>query len=473
MRRASGMRSRCLTALVVLAALAVLPEAASAGVVAPVDGSFSITPARRYVVARPSVALAPTRVSNTTPETMKVRVIPVLLGQQSSGAFDFGTTPAELAAARRLLGAGPTRFTLRPGAVREVALRWRRLAPGARTAHLGVIYQAVPVGQKTRMRIVEQLLNVNLMRLPGRYRVLGSLTGLHVSQARPRVLALTLGVHDGGDVFAKPSHMTISIRSAGKTVLRRSLRPDIVLPGVTREFVLDVTHVLPPGHYTAIGRARLGTSRKLVTSTSFTLTGPNELPASEVHVGRLIAAGEVGGRANVSAAVSNSGTAAGGTRIKLDLYRLEKGVPATQPIASGHLDTTQLGPGGRMQVKGELGRLRKGTYRLLASYRSSAGAPQTLVVDFQAHQTPQLLARLRGAIREHLLLIPGLLLLLDVVLLVTLLLRERSLKRARLATRPQITYHARARSRRSTRWMDFLSGLSFPPRGAHPSWPRR
>jgi hypothetical protein len=435
-----------LTALVVLAALAVPPQTAGASVATSVDGTFSITPARRYLVARPPVRLSPARVSNTTPAPLQVKVIPVLLGQQPSGAFSFGTTPATLAAARSLLSAEPTQFTLAPGASRGVSLHWRRLVPHARTANVGVIYQAVPVEaqQGRQMRIVEQLLNVNLMRLPGHYLVLGSLTGLHVSQAAPKVLAFTLGVHNEGQVFAKPSHMTISVYRSGRCVLRRSLVSDVVLPGVTREFVLNLTRTLPPGRYTAIGRARFGSSGRLVAQSSFALTGPNELPSSQLHVGRLIAGGEVGGPADVSAAVSNTGTAAGATAIALHLYRLEDGVSAKHAIADGQLETGQVAPGDRARIDDELGHLRKGTYRLLASYRNPAGGRETLVADFQAREPQGLLAQLRTLLREHLLLIPSLLLLICLALLIALLLRERSLKRALAAARRQLEGRDRA-----------------------------
>ncbi|MEA2271306.1 MAG: hypothetical protein QOI98_14, partial [Solirubrobacteraceae bacterium] len=86
------------------------------------DGTFSITPSRRDLVGRPPLTLVPTRVSNTTQDSYDVRVFPVLLRQDLTGAFQFDESPRPLNAALRILPVSPSRFRLAAGQSRDVRL---------------------------------------------------------------------------------------------------------------------------------------------------------------------------------------------------------------------------------------------------------------------------------------------------------------------------------------------------------------
>jgi hypothetical protein len=395
----------------------------------PIAGSFSVTPARRYVAARPPVSLTPSRVANTTHTPLRVRVYPVLLAQQPGGAFTFEPVASELTEARRLLAVTPSSFVLRPGAARELAVRWRRLPAHARLAAVGIVYQAVPVHSSPTVQIVERLLGVNILKLPGHYRQSGQLTGVHVTQAKPGTLRFTVNVHNSGQAVSAPSRMVLSIRSRnGKILMKRRVASDIVLPGVTRSYVLDVSKHLPGGSYIVRGHVAFGSSHGLETATAFRLVGANELPTDDLRLGPLVAAGDVGGSAEAAATLRNIGTAAGSTQVTLSLYPLADDGAQRAPIATRRVAVSSLAPAHSRQLRSGLGRLEKGSYQLDASYTNAAGEPETLVADFQAHPHLGLIVRLRGVSVEHALLIPALLLLLLAGSLTWALIRERQLR---------------------------------------------
>jgi hypothetical protein len=399
-----------LAALTLLIGLPARPPAVAA-IATPLGGSFSITPARRYVTGRLPLTLAATRVANTTQSVLDVRVVPVLLTQLPSGAFAYQLSSQALRAAQRVLTVSQRSFVLAPAGSNAVLLRWRRLPRGARTAAVGVIYQATPAAGGTPVRIVEQLLAVNILRLPGAYRSSGQLAAVHVSQAKPRTLRFVLDVRNSGQAVAGPSRLVLTIHGGGgRRLLIRQLTPDIVLPGATREFTLNLAHQLPAGSYTTIGHMAFGSSHDLSAEASFQLVAPNELPTSQLRLGPLTAQGTVDHDAHIAAQAQNTGNAPGALHVRLALYRLSGGAQATWPIATRTVTTQTLAPGAKHELREQLGRLRPGTYELLASYRTD-GSPQTLAADFQAQRPLDLLAELRSVSREHALLLPGLLLL--------------------------------------------------------------
>jgi hypothetical protein len=430
----SDWRRRAYTcAGLALASCLLMPGPAGASVGVRLDGTFSITPARHFLIAVPPARLAPTEVANTTQDTMQVRVFPVLLDQAPSGAFTFDSSTAGVSAARSVLSVGPGSFNLAPGASRRVGLLWHGLPANTRAANVGVIYQAIPPAGPSPVRIVEQLLGVNILRLPGHYRFTGRLTGVHVTQSKPRALRFTLSVQNTGEAVVGPSRLVLTLRDRyGTLLLQRQISTDIVLPGATRDFAVDIGQVLPTGQYTVRGHAAFGSSHRLAAIDHFELVGPDELPTSQLRVGSLTARGDIDRGAKVDATLQNTGTAAGNIAIDLSLYRLTNGIPGQRPIATRHLMTGLLAPGRSSRLASDVGRLGQGTYRLTAFYQDSSGIPQTLVADFEAQRPLGILAQLRGFEREHLLLAP-LLLLVSAVLIIPMLIRERRLKRA-LAT---------------------------------------
>ena len=430
----------CVAAWIVLAGALLDSGAVDASIGTSPEGAFSITPARRYATASPPIRLQATRVANTTAATLQVQVFPVRLGQLPWGAFTFSLFPPALSAAGRVLGVAPRSFSLPPGSSREVALLWRGLPAHTRIANTGVVYQAISAQGPSQVRVIERLLGVNLLRLPGRYTLTGALVGARVTQIKPGVLRFLLSVRNTGQAAVGPSRLVLTIRDHnGALRVSRELTGDIVLPGATRDFVVDVAQPLPAGSYTMRGHMAFGSSHRLSTMRSFALVGPNDLPSWRLAVGPLSAQGTIGEGAQVSAALETTGTAAGTTTVALDLYRLTDGIPGQAPTASRHVTLDLLAPGRSSHLEADLGRLRRGTYRLVASYEDSEGTTKTLVADFQAQQPLGLLARLRSLSNEHALLIPFLLILLNAATVV-LLLRERRVRRTHTTTRQQLEH---------------------------------
>jgi hypothetical protein len=428
-------RSHALVALVAVAG--VLPATAAASVATHLSGAFSIAPARRSVIARPPVDLRGTRVGNTTDGALEVRVVPVLLSQTLSGAFSFDSSPRGLRLAKSILQAAPESFRLAPGASREVSLAWRRLPRGARQAVAGVLYEAVPSARSASVHLLERLLGVNVLRLPGHFLVRGAPAGVGVLQAKPRVLRFRLGVRNTGQAVAGPTRLRLIVDArGGGAVLRRTVAGDIVLPGATRDFVLDVSHRLGAGQYTARETVVFGGGHTVSGKVPFKLTGPNELPSPRLRIGPLQAHGTVGGQARVEAPVSNAGTApSSSTVLELSLFRLVDGVPGVRPVATRSVRLARLDSGQRGRLGASLGRLGRGTYSLVASYRDSTGAPQTFVADFAAQPQVGPLTRLRRFLAAHVLIAPLTILILAMTLVVALLVRQHRLARALAAAR--------------------------------------
>lgn len=398
-------------------------------------GSFSISPAQRTVVAWPPVELSSTRVANTTETTLHVRAYPVLLSQVPSGAFTFDPAAAELARAERVLQAAPARFTLAPGATREVTLRWRSLPPGARAAAVGVVYQATPPSDGAPVQTVERLLGVDVLSLPGAHRRSGALTGLHVDQQAPGVLRFTADVRNTGQAVAGPRQLELSVRDRhGAQLVRGAVATDIVLPGATRDFSIDVAPAgadgdaadgdaaadlarrLPAGRYTATVSLAYGSGRLRSASLPFALAGANALTAPHLLVGPITAQGTVGASAQVTATLANTGTAAAHPVVELRLFQVGGRGTRRSPVAERRVAPGALAPGARRRVQIGLGRLRRGTYMLSAVYRDADGTPQTLVADFQAQPPVAPLTRVRQWLQRHPLLAPLLTLGLSLVL---------------------------------------------------------
>jgi hypothetical protein len=300
-----------------------------------------------------------------------------------------------------------------------------------------MLYEAVPSSGPDSVRLVERLLGVNVLRLPGRFLVRGAPASVGVFQAKRGVLQFRLGVHNTGQAVAGPKRLTLIVdRQRGGRVLRQSVAGDIVLPGATRDFVMDVSRRLPAGSYTADERIVFGAGHTVGKSILFNLTGPNELPSPRLQVGPLVAHGTVGGQARLEAPISNAGTASSSpTSLELSLFRLLDGVPGAHPIATRRLTLARLGSGKHERVSASLGRLSRGTYSLVASYRDSTGAPQTYVADFAAQPHLGVFAWLRRFLSDHLLIAPLTVLFLAMVLVVALLARQQRLSRALAAAK--------------------------------------
>lgn len=427
----AGIRPRRCVVELLAAAVVLLAFAAPASPAAAADGSFSITPSRRDILARPPVTLAPTTVSNTTKSSYDVRAFPVVLRQGLSGAFEFDETPRALNTARMIMRVSPSRFRLAPGQSRKVAVRWELLARGRRAAYVGVIFQSQ---QRTAnggsVPVLTRLLSTNFMRLPGRYHPNGVFSGLRASQAEPKVLRFKPRVRNTGDVRSSPknAHLTIT-DSTGRTVYRTTWTGDVVLPRAQREFPIDVRKILPAGDYSARASMSFGPHGRRISS-KFTLVGPNQLPTPDVKVNAFAATGEVGAPAHVTADVHSTGTSPATLNLTLSLFRVDAGQPDGTPLATRKLHFAALAPGSTRPLDAQIGkRLATGRYHVVATYVDATGAPQELTSDFAATVKRGFLDRVRQFVRRHetlIFIVIGLIVVAGLVL--GLLRRQRRLE---------------------------------------------
>jgi hypothetical protein len=367
-------------------------------------GTFSIGPSRRNVIARPPVALAPTRVSNSTRQPYDVKVFPVVLRQQLSGAFAFDETADALRTARTILGVTPAHFRLAPGEARMVKVDWNLLPLHADAAYVGIVFQGQPRLPSGRsVPVISRLLSINLLRLPGHRHRSGRFTALHVVQAGPRALRLVARVKNTGDVVGIPQHGRFIVRDAGgRAVTDGHWTGDVVVPGAEREFPIELRKQLPAGDYTARVAMRFGPGHDRKVGVRFRLASPGTLAAPAVDVTAFGAHGEVGEAARVSARIRSTGTAMAGVDLGLSVFRVTGGTPEARPVATRRLRLRDLRPGTTSRVGvGLAGPLARGSYHVVARWRDATGTAQVLTTDFAAAPHRSLLDRVHRFLRLH------------------------------------------------------------------------
>jgi hypothetical protein len=403
-----------------------------------VPTQFGISPARRDVVDRPPLTLLPTDVFNTTNVPYSVKVFPVLLGQDITGAFTFQEIPRDLSGALDILTPTPSSFTLHPDESREVQLRWNYLPLGERVAYIGVVFQGTPQLPGARaISIIARLLSVNFFRLPGHYRIAGRFTALNATQFAVRVLRFLPRVKNVGDAIGTPQSGRLTIRDASyKSVFQVPWTGHVILPGVQSDFPVDVRQILPAGHYTVTASMDFGSRRGQAISRSFTLIGPNELPSPNLAVDNFNAMGTIGDPAHLSVRVASTGSAPVSVAFEAKIYHLYGSVADNRPDASKRISLSTLPPGGHRELDEALGKLSRGSYRATISYLDPTGAPQMLVSDFVAATKKSLWQRVVDFLDRHKVI----LILIAVVVVALLLLfvvwrRQRHLQEELRAAR--------------------------------------
>jgi hypothetical protein len=419
---------RLIVPLVVLTGLAVPVPDAIAAALPGQTGTFGISPARRYVIGAPDSQLTPTTVMNSTPVTYDVSVFPALVRQSLSGAFEFSNAPRDLNESKLVLSPSPARFVLAPGGEQQVGLSWNLLPMGARWVAIGVIFQGIPRGQTGPFHVVERLLSVNFLRLPGPPRVDGVFSGLYPQQAGGRRLLFVARVQNTGTDFTAPSNGELSIRDGlGHTLLREPWRGQAILPGASVDFPIYVKRILPAGRYVATATMTFGRARKI--SVPFTLIGPNLLPTPAIVVHAFTASGTVGAPAKVSAKIASVGSAPATVTVHLYLGRGNQ-IAGQRALASARLTYPDLRPGSSVRINRPLGgALRPGSYRAFLTWRDPTGAPHTIEADFTAVVPQGFWAELWRFIKQHAFLWAALLVLAAVLVALTATHRLRRRQR--------------------------------------------
>jgi competence ComEA-like helix-hairpin-helix protein len=405
MSRPLAVRPSLRATLVVVAALGVLFAPDSGGAQTGANaGFFSVTPARRNVVARPPTNLVPARVGNTTKVPFAVTVFPVLVKQDVTGAFTPDESPLSLNAAQKIVGARPLKFLLTPGAQRDVTLQWVLLPRHTRAAYVGVIFSGKPpVKNKQPVNTVERLLSVNFLRLPGKYHPNGKFTGIRAAQSQPKVFQVIPRVKNTGDVIAQPHRGRLVITNqAGAVVFRAPLKGPIVLPGAQVDIPVDVRKILQAGRYTATARTQFGRNHKAHIATDFTLVGPNELPTPKIQLTGFDGNGEIGGDSHVRGKLKSVGTAPADTAVTVQVFRTNAaGGQSARPLVVRKLRYGAIRPGDSRSFDLVLHKLAAGSYSAIARYRTGPGATDTASTDWKLHKKKGFFDRIKDFLRIH------------------------------------------------------------------------
>lgn len=412
-----------------LAAVAALLLGAISAQAQEDDGLFSVTPSMQIVVDRPPVDMDTATVRNTTESPLDVRVFPVLLGQDVSGAYTFSEAPRDLNAAAKIVAAGPDSFEMPPGSATRVRLRWGLLPTDTRAAFVGVIYEskAQPAAGQ-QVKTIQRLLTVNFLRLPGPYRSSGRFTRLRATQGGERTLLFYPRIENTGEFVTKPTRGKFRIRDAkGEIVFQTRWNGDVVLPGFQRDFPIEMRKVLQAGDYAAVATADFGDSTGLKIIERFRLVGPNQLPTPEVAIEEFRGEGVLGGDSRVTGRIESIGTAPATTAVRLELFRLsETRQQPEKPIQSKKLEFDDpIAPGESTDLELVYPDLPAGDYRVIGTYRAGEGVIKRVSTDFSPQKDRSAWQKFKDWLDDQKGILIGLGVLLLIALLVWFFLRRQ------------------------------------------------
>ncbi|HEX4437925.1 MAG TPA: hypothetical protein VH061_14130 [Solirubrobacteraceae bacterium] len=351
---------------------------------APDPGSFSITPADSRIDGRPALSLPVTKVANTTAQRLEVRVFPVLLEQQTTGAFSFDRDPQHLATAARLLRVSVSHLTLEPHSARAVDVKWTVAIP-RRSLIAGVVYEAHTEAAPGTLQTIERLLSVNVLTPPGTGPASAGLSALKVGQSGRSQLRFTMLVRNASRRAGTPARLGIWVRDRA-TGSRRWLpiAPGLIAPGASREFSGTIEDDGRPGDFDATAEVSLGETHGAHSSISYHLGKDGRLPTASLLAGTVIASGVIGGEARAEIPVRNLGTAPAAAEITFSLYPLRAGLPSNNPAATVTARSSTIAAGHAVTLRASLGHLRASSYEIVAGYHGPFRSLLPATVDFQA-----------------------------------------------------------------------------------------
>lgn len=348
------------------------------------DGLFSVTPSRQILNDRPPASLDPFEVSNTTSQPLNVSVIPAVLDQRISGEIIFDESQPALDAAKRWLRPSIETFRLAPGGNRKVEVEWIDRPAGQPILNMGIIFQSTAAGGSSAVQTVQRLLTLNFLQLPGKYESTGRFTLLRAVQGQGKTLQFIPRIENTGEIVQSPQNGRVLVRNAkGEKEFEDEFAGDIILPDHERDFPVTMKKILPAGDYKLSASATFGDSGRIVIRSEFTLVGPNQLPSPKVALENLAGRGELGGDSEATATVHSVGTATADTRVKIQLFRLNKqGQRPQKPIKEQKLEFGGLEPDATKPLRIVYPGLPAGNYRIVATYRDTPDTLDTVEADF-------------------------------------------------------------------------------------------
>ena len=334
---------------------------APAGVSAQDAPSIRLTPARAEGVIERGQTIGPFTISNGTGEAYRMRVFPVLLGQDRAGGLNVREDRAARLDAASRLAVQVRAFPFGPGAARSVLARIRR-APRGQGFYGGMLFRATPVGRRRQQ--ITNVLQINAritLDPPARQRRIAWHGGaVRAQQDGTRRLRLLVPVTNRGNTFARVDGDVRVRDRAGRVVTARALSGLRILPGATVDLPTALSRpLLPAGAYTLEARLRGGGERTRATGR-MELFGVNEV---RTELAKLVEfpspRAYIGDETEVKATFRNTGNVKWAPGARLDVHALRGGEvgPVVQRVS---LDAESVAPGRRGEVSGKV-RLPEGT----------------------------------------------------------------------------------------------------------------
>lgn len=363
--------SRTTVSLPVLALLAA-PAAASAQDTPP---SVRLTPARAEGTIARGETIGPFTILNATDRDYRMRVFPVLLGQDRRGGLTVRDDPASLRDARARLAVQVRGFPFPPGTARSVLGRVRRARRGE-GFYGGILFRATPRGPRREQ--ITNILQINgriVLDPPASQRRFAWEGGtVRAEQAGVRRLRLLVPVTNRGNTFARVAG-SLRVRDAGgRVVATRPLRGVRVLPGATVDLPAALSAPrLPAGAY-RLEAALRGRGERATASGPMRLFDVNEVRTQRARLVEFPApTAYIGHETEVEATFRNTGNVTWAPGARLEARAL-RGGQAGPVVARASMDADSVAPGERGKVTARV-RLPEGTrsfelrVRLLASGR--------------------------------------------------------------------------------------------------------
>lgn len=417
--------------LMALAASAWSPPDAGALLV----NRFELRPSKRFATSNPGVLLSGTQVLNTTKRTYRVQALPVRVKQRRDGTLTFDRSRRAVAAARQLMTIEPRTFVSRPDSLTDLRVAWSKGVKGQPAIALGVLISGRLGASSKGVGSITEILGVNFLTRPGKWRDTGQFSGLRGEQARPKVLRFISAVKNTGLVFETPRRPTLRIFRAGakRPMFRGRWSPPvggIVFPRAVREYPLEVRKILPAGDYVAVSTMDFGRSKRRRIAWRFRLVGPNELPTIRAELPKLDLSADKGQPAKFGLTIHNTGNLPLHPRLSVALRR--RGGAAVRTSLTG--DT--IAPDTTKTIRGEIGELEAGRYTLRVALSSDGKRLGARAATFRPNKHPSVGTRIWRWFKDNLifaLVVLAALLLLGLVFLVLAMRRryEKRLEEAR------------------------------------------
>ena len=369
--------------------------------------SIRLTPARAEGVIERGQTIGPFTISNGTGEAYRIRVFPILLGQDRAGGLNVREDRAARRDAASRLAVQVRAFPFGPGAARSVLARVRRASRG-QGFYGGMLFRATPVGRRRQQ--ITNVLQINAritLDPPARQRRVAWRGGaVRAQQDGTRRLRLLVPVTNRGNTFARVDG-TLRVRDrSGRVVTARALSGLRVLPGATVDLPTALSRpLLRAGSYTLEARLR-GAGERTRAAGRMELFGVNEVRTELAKLVELPSPrAYIGEETEVRATFENTGNVKWAPGARLDVHALRGGEvgPVLQRVS---LDAESVAPGKRGEVSGKV-RLPEGTrtFELRLRLLASGGELDARSSSVTPVKRPPLTTRVKDFVTENAIVI--------------------------------------------------------------------